>query len=121
MLTRRLVGHVCAPAPQVKKIVERAYRRAKDLLTTNMDVLHKVAAVLIEKENLDGEEFQKVRRGCGVCGVRAEVVGKGRWEGERGCVCNLCAAVGTIGVHVCPPASAYLLFLLHTILPPRLH
>jgi len=56
------------PAPQVKKIVERAYRRAKDLLTTNMDVLHKVAAVLIEKENLDGEEFQKVRRGCRVCG-----------------------------------------------------
>lgn len=45
---------------QVKRIVERAYRRAKDLLTTNMEVMHKIAAVLIEKENIDGDEFQKI-------------------------------------------------------------
>ncbi len=35
-------------------------RRAKDLLTQNQDLLHKVAAVLIEKENIDGEEFQQL-------------------------------------------------------------
>lgn len=29
---------------QVKKIVERAYRRAKDLLMTNEDILHKVGS-----------------------------------------------------------------------------
>lgn len=45
---------------EVKQLVERAYRRAKDLLVTNVDVLHKVAEVLIEKENIDGDEFQQI-------------------------------------------------------------
>lgn len=45
---------------EVKKLVERAYRRAKDCLQENVDVLHKVAAVLVEKENIDGDEFQKI-------------------------------------------------------------
>lgn len=45
---------------QVKQLVERAYRRAKDLVVTNVDILHDVAAVLMEKENIDGDEFQKI-------------------------------------------------------------
>jgi len=45
---------------EVKALVERAYRRAKDLLQTNLDVLHRVAAVLIEKENVDGDEFARI-------------------------------------------------------------
>jgi cell division protease FtsH len=45
---------------EVKKLVERSYRRCKDLLTTNLDVLHKIAAVLVEKETIDGEECLKV-------------------------------------------------------------
>jgi hypothetical protein len=45
---------------QVKLLVERAYRRAKDLVQSNIDVLHNVAAVLMEKENIDGDEFQKI-------------------------------------------------------------
>ena len=44
----------------MKEIVERAYRRAKDLVTTNIDVLHETAAILMEKENIDGEEFQNI-------------------------------------------------------------
>lgn len=35
-------------------------RRAKDLMTTNIDILHKTAAVLMEKENIDGDEFQQI-------------------------------------------------------------
>lgn len=42
---------------EVKMLVERAYRRAKDLLVSNVDVLHKVADVLVEKESIDGDEF----------------------------------------------------------------
>ena len=45
---------------EVKALVERAYRRAKDLIQSNIDVLHKVAAVLVEKENIDGDEFQQI-------------------------------------------------------------
>lgn len=45
---------------QVKLLVERAYRRAKDLVQENIQVLHDVAAVLMEKENIDGDEFQRI-------------------------------------------------------------
>jgi cell division protease FtsH len=45
---------------EVKDLVERAYRRAKDLVQSNIEVLHKVAAVLVEKENIDGDEFQQL-------------------------------------------------------------
>lgn len=45
---------------QVKLMVERAYRRAKDLVQSNLSVLHDVAAVLMEKENIDGDEFQRI-------------------------------------------------------------
>ena len=40
-------------------------RRAKDLVQTNIGVLHKVADVLLEKEQIDGDEFQ-VRSSCTV-------------------------------------------------------
>ncbi|GAX84001.1 hypothetical protein CEUSTIGMA_g11426.t1 [Chlamydomonas eustigma] len=45
---------------EVKALVERAYRRAKDLLQSNIETLHKIANVLIEKENIDGDEFQQI-------------------------------------------------------------
>ena len=38
----------------------RTRRRAKDLVQTNIEILHKVAAVLLEKEQIDGEEFQTI-------------------------------------------------------------
>eukprot|EP00240_Pyramimonas_obovata_P002828 CAMPEP_0118935160 /NCGR_PEP_ID=MMETSP1169-20130426/15025_1 /TAXON_ID=36882 /ORGANISM="Pyramimonas obovata, Strain CCMP722" /LENGTH=696 /DNA_ID=CAMNT_0006878151 /DNA_START=112 /DNA_END=2202 /DNA_ORIENTATION=- len=45
---------------EVKELVNRAYRRAKDLVETNINVLHRVAEILLEKENIDGEEFQNI-------------------------------------------------------------
>jgi len=50
---------------EVRDLVNRAYRRAKDLVETNIDVLHKVAEVLLEKENIDGDEFQTIMLACG--------------------------------------------------------
>jgi ATP-dependent Zn protease len=32
---------------EVKELVERAYRRAKDLVVENLDILHKVAGVRV--------------------------------------------------------------------------
>ena len=49
-----------AHAPQVKALVERAYRRAKDCISSNINILHDVAGVLAEKENIDGDEFQQI-------------------------------------------------------------
>ncbi|CAD7699535.1 unnamed protein product [Ostreobium quekettii] len=45
---------------EVKEFVERAYRRAKDLIQTNIDILHKTAEVLMEKETIDGDEFEQI-------------------------------------------------------------
>ena len=45
---------------EVKRIVDEAYKRATDILNTNIDKLHAVAGVLLEKEKIGGEEFDKI-------------------------------------------------------------
>lgn len=45
---------------EVKDLVMTAYRRAKDLVVTNRAVLDAVAAVLLEKESIDGDEFERL-------------------------------------------------------------
>lgn len=45
---------------EVKKIVDRAYNRAVEILSAHADKLHAVAGVLLEKEKIEGEEFDKI-------------------------------------------------------------
>jgi len=45
---------------EVMELVNKAYRRAKDLVQLNMQCLHDVAEVLLDKENIDGDEFEKI-------------------------------------------------------------
>ena len=45
---------------EVKKIIDNAYNRAKEILTMNSDKLHVVANLLLEKEKIDGEEFAEI-------------------------------------------------------------
>ena len=45
---------------EVKRIIQTAYNRAVDILTEHMDKLHIVAGVLMEKEKIEGEEFDKI-------------------------------------------------------------
>ena len=45
---------------EVKRIVDTAYARAKEILNGNMDKLTAVATVLLEKEKIDGEEFDAI-------------------------------------------------------------
>lgn len=42
---------------EIKKILMSQYDKTKQILTDNMDVLEKVANKLIEKETIDGNEF----------------------------------------------------------------
>ena len=48
---------------EIKKIIDTAYERAKRILSENIDKLHIVAGILLEKEKIDGEEFDKVFEG----------------------------------------------------------
>lgn len=43
---------------EVKEIVDRAYRRAKDLVQSNISVLHACSDLLMEREQIDGEDLQ---------------------------------------------------------------
>ncbi|XP_071703576.1 ATP-dependent zinc metalloprotease FTSH, chloroplastic-like [Rutidosis leptorrhynchoides] len=45
---------------EVRELVERAYERATTIITSQIDILHKVAQLLIEKETIDGEEFMSL-------------------------------------------------------------
>lgn len=48
---------------EVKKIIDTGYDRAKKILQDNISKLHNVATVLLEKEKIEGEEFEAIMRG----------------------------------------------------------
>ena len=45
---------------ETKRIIDEAYNRCMQILSDNVDKLHKVAAVLLEKEKIDSEEFEAI-------------------------------------------------------------
>ena len=45
---------------EVKIIIDKAYNTAKQILSANIDKLHIVAGILLEREKIDGEEFDRV-------------------------------------------------------------
>ncbi len=48
---------------EVKRIVDKAYNRAREILSEHVDKLHAVAGVLLEKEKIEGEEFDRIFEG----------------------------------------------------------
>ena len=48
---------------ETKLIVDKGYNRAKQILSEHVDKLHAVAAVLLEKEKIESEEFEKIFAG----------------------------------------------------------
>ena len=45
---------------EVKSIIDFAYKKAEEILKANMEELTKVANVLLEKEKIDGDEFDEI-------------------------------------------------------------
>ena len=45
---------------EVKKIIDKAYNRAKQILTDHVDKLHAVAGILLEKEKIESYEFEEI-------------------------------------------------------------
>jgi cell division protease FtsH len=50
---------------EVRRIIQASYQRAKDLLYTNLQLLHKLAERLLEKESLDGAEIDALMQEFG--------------------------------------------------------
>ena len=45
---------------EVKALIDEAYKRAEKILNENVNKLHAVAQALLEKEKIDGEEFEGI-------------------------------------------------------------
>jgi len=63
--TRREVSERTAQLvdSEVTRVIKEAYNRAKETLSENIDLLHRVAAALLDRETLTGEEVQMLARG----------------------------------------------------------
>ena len=48
---------------EIKKLLEEAYQRAKGILTANINLLHSVSEVLLEKETINRTEFENLVKG----------------------------------------------------------
>ena len=48
---------------ETKRIVDTGYNRAKQILSENIDKLHQVASVLLEKEKIEADEFEAIFNG----------------------------------------------------------
>ncbi|MDR1742152.1 MAG: ATP-dependent zinc metalloprotease FtsH [Synergistaceae bacterium] len=53
----------CAIDQEIRAIIDSCYAKAKEILGENRDVIERVTAVLIEREVLDGDEFDALLRG----------------------------------------------------------
>ena len=83
---------------EVRRIIQESYHKAKDLLKTNLRLLHKVAESLLEKEVLDGSEIDAIVRefggngGAPLCSV-----------GRRGCCVSFYLPRGRMRLFIPPP------------------
>ncbi|MGH7106838.1 MAG: ATP-dependent zinc metalloprotease FtsH [Acetobacteraceae bacterium] len=81
---------------EIKHLIDSAYAKARQILTENLDELHRLAHGLLEYETLSGEEIKTVLRGEPV--IR-KVVDEPAPESRR-------ASVPTSGRPAIPPAGA---------------
>lgn len=59
---QRMLGEQTAAAidKEVKRIIDECYAQAREILEKNVDILHKCAKRLLEKERIDREEFESL-------------------------------------------------------------
>src|SRR6187200_1395215 len=64
LMSRREVSEKTAQLvdTEVKRVIDHAFNRAKAVLTEHMDLLHKVAKSLLERETLTREDIEVLRR-----------------------------------------------------------
>ena len=79
--SRNVSEHVSAEIDEeIRDIIDTAYERCKTMLTQNMDKLKAVANVLMEREKISGEEFEKIYNGETLEDLKFESVKDGAEE-----------------------------------------
>ena len=58
----RLYGHNIEDeiGAEIRELIEKAYKDAQQILKDNIDKLHRVAQVLLEKETITEAEFEEI-------------------------------------------------------------
>ena len=62
---------------EVRQIIREGYEEARGLLSSNLDVLHKVAEALLEKEVLDGADIDLIMRTYGSSNGTGSITAEG--------------------------------------------
>ncbi len=66
---------------EVRQIIRDSYEEARGLLSSNLEVLHKVAEALLEKEVLDGAEIDQIMRTYGSTNGAGQLAAEGAGAG----------------------------------------
>jgi cell division protease FtsH len=76
---------------EIRDIVERNYRRAREILSTKIELLHNMAAALLEYETIDGEDVERLVQGLKIerkakpeQAAAATAPASGRTSGQEG-------------------------------------
>lgn len=51
---------------EVRGTIEKSYKRAKDMLNKHIEILHRIARELMEKETIEAEEFARIMKEAGI-------------------------------------------------------
>ena len=68
---------------EVKRILDESYEKAKQILKDKMELLHKVTGILMEREKIDGDEFEKLWNGEELPPMAAPAVQAGEDEPQK--------------------------------------
>jgi cell division protease FtsH len=49
---------------EIRRVIEEAHQRARDVLTEHMNELHRLSAILIERETIDKDQFLRLLEGA---------------------------------------------------------
>jgi cell division protease FtsH len=68
---------------EIRRVIEEAHERARDVLTEHMDELHRLSAILIERETIDKDQFLRLLEGASEEEVFADEMPSAQPEADK--------------------------------------
>ena len=61
----------------MRRLIDEAYQAAHNIVETNADAMHRIAAALLERETIDAEELKLLLEGKELPPMRSSLAGPG--------------------------------------------
>jgi cell division protease FtsH len=68
---------------EVRRLIDEAYQAAHNIVESNGDAMHRIAAALLERETIDAEELQLLLEGKALPEMRSSLAGGGDSDGGQ--------------------------------------